>query len=287
MVAVSQGIHLVLPKKFLPGRAALMVPKTADGRVLFAVPWHDRVVVGTTDTPQADAALEPRALAEEQDFVLEHARRYLAPDPAATDVLSVFTGQRPLVKAGNAASTAALARDHTIVVSDTGLVTITGGKWTTYRQMAADVVDRAEKVAGLAARRSSTEARAIHGAAAGARATTSGGDAPTPASFACYGSDAPEIAALVRTDPALAQPLHPALPYVAAEVVWHARMEMARTVEDVLARRTRALLLDAGAAGECAACVAGILARELGRDAAWAEAGAAAFRALARGYAWR
>ena len=275
MVAVSQGIHVVLPRRFLPGDTALMVPRTADGRVLFAVPWHGRVVVGTTDTPRPAPEAEPRALEEEREFVMEHARRYLAQDPTEADVLSVFAGQRPLVRAGGGAGTAALSRDHAIVVSASGLLTITGGKWTTYRRMAEDAVDRAQALAGLAARPCVTAELSIHGATrAEIRAEN----------LQPYGADAAALAALIASDLAWAQPLHPALPYQRGEVAWHARHEMARTVEDVLARRTRALLLDARAALEAAPLTARLLAAELDRDLAWERAQVAAFTALARGY---
>ena len=274
MVAVSQGIHIVLPRSFLPGETALMVPKTADGRVLFAVPWHGCVVVGTTDTALPSPSLEPRALEEERDFVMEHARRHLAKDPADADVLSIFAGQRPLVRAGGG-KTAALSRDHTIAVSASGLITITGGKWTTYRRMAEDAVNRAESVAGLAARPCTTAELPIHGATH----ETICGENLWP-----YGADAAALADFLGSASAWAEPLHPALPYQRGEVAWHARHEMARTVEDVLARRTRALLLNARAAIEAAPAVARLLAAELGRDAAWEQAQIAAFTALARGY---
>ncbi len=278
LVTVSQGAHVVLAKRFLPGNAALMVPKTADGRVLFAIPWHDRVVVGTTDTPGLMPALEPRPLAQELEFILDHARQYLAEDPDEKDVLSTFAGLRPLVRSAEAKSTAALSRDHTIVVSASKLVTITGGKWTTYRKMAEEVIDHAEEIAGFPPRETRTKALPIHGA---------NSPADTPAAEAhlkIYGSDAAEIAKLARANPALAALLHPALPNIRAEVVWHARHEMARTVEDVLARRTRALLLDARASIEAASAVAQLLASELGRDAIWMEQQASAYASLASGY---
>ncbi len=275
LVAVSQGIHFILPQAFLPGDAAIMVPKTADGRVLFAVPWHGVVVVGTTDTPLGQASLEPRALDEERDFVMEHARRYLAKDPADADVLSIFAGLRPLVKAGDAGNTAALSRDHTIVVSESGLVTITGGKWTTYRKMAEDVIEQAESVGGLEPKRSSTESLQIHG---WTQATI---DEPH---LRVYGADAAPILRLRQQRPELAGRLHPAFPVEKVEVVWHAREEMARTVEDVLARRTRCLLLDARASVEAAPAVAALLAAELGRDTAWQAEQVARYTALARGY---
>ena len=275
LIAPSQGIHLVLPREFLPGAAAIMIPRTEDGRVLFAVPWHDRVIVGTTDTPRPGPSLEPRSLAAERDFVMEHARRYLARAPRDEDVLSVYAGLRPLVKAGDGHDTAALSRDHTIVVSASGLVTVTGGKWTTYRKMAEDTVDQAETVAGVDNRRSRTDDLPIHGWTR---------DAIAPRNLEVYGSDAASVAGLMRETPELASVLHPRLPYQAAEVIWHARHEMARTVEDVLGRRTRSLLLDARASIEAAPAVARLLARELGRDAAWGEAQVQTYTTLARGY---
>jgi len=277
IVAVSQGIHLVLPKSFLPGETAIMVPKTADGRVLFAVPWRDRVVVGTTDTPLPRRSLEPRALDEERAFVIEHARRYLAEDPDESDVLSVFAGLRPLVRSGDGSDTAAISRDHTIVVSGSGLITLTGGKWTTYRKMAEDAIDQAETLGGLERKRCQTEDMQIHGW------TRAAIDAPN---LRPYGADALPLAELLKSDPALAEPIHPRLPYQKGEFVWHAREEMALTVEDALARRSRALLLDAQAAIEAAPAVAALMAKELGRDQTWQEEQVEAFRELARGYVY-
>jgi glycerol-3-phosphate dehydrogenase len=275
IVAASQGIHVVLPKAFLPGSTAIMVPKTADGRVLFAVPWHDCVVVGTTDTPMAQSAVEPRALDEERDFVMEHARRYLARDPGDGDVLSIFAGLRPLVKAGDGHDTKALSRDHTIRVSRSGLITVTGGKWTTYRKIAEDVIDQAEKVSGLAPAPCRTESLAVHGATL----------AIIPErNLQPYGADAAGVAELIRAIPNGAQLLHPALPYQQGEVAWQVRHEMARTVEDVLARRTRALLLNARASIEAAPLVARLMAAELGADEAWQTAQVSAYTAVARGY---
>jgi glycerol-3-phosphate dehydrogenase len=275
LVAVSQGIHLVLPKSFLPGDTAIMVPKTSDGRVLFAVPWHDCVVVGTTDTPMPGAELEPRALDEERDFVMEHARLYLARDPSDSDVLSIFAGLRPLVKTGEASNTAALSRDHTILVSPTGLITVTGGKWTTYRKMAEDVVDHAETVAGVEGSRCRTETMHIHGWIQA--------EARDP-HLKPYGSDALRISEMMKRSPSMRERVHGAFPLQKGEIVWHARHEMARTVEDVLARRSRALILDARASIEAAPAVARLLASELGRDAAWETAQVSAYSKLARGY---
>ena len=289
LVTVSQGIHLVLPRRFLPGAAALMVPKTADGRVLFAVPWHDCVVVGTTDTPVARAVVEPRALDEERDFVMSHAGKYLATVPTADDVLSVFAGLRPLVRAAGTGSTASLSRDQTLVVSAGGLVTITGGKWTTYRQMGEEVIDRAEVLAALPRRvgESPTVALRLHGwqvTATGSDLLNEGAEPASERIFGGYGCDAPAVQALAVQRPELASALHPLLPYLRADVVWHAQQEMARTVEDVLARRTRALLLNARASIEAASMVAALLAGELGRDEAWQRAQVADYTQLARGY---
>lgn len=277
LVSPSQGVHFVLPREFLPGDAAIMIPKTEDGRVLFAVPWHDCVVLGTTDTPVDAAVLEPRALREEIDFLLRHAALYLTRDPRPEDVLSVFAGLRPLVAAEGAGSTAALSRDHTIEIADSGLLTITGGKWTTYRRMAEDVIDHAELIGGLPSRVCATHELPVHGASDADLA-----DAHAP--LAMYGSDRAEIEALAQERPELAGRLHPRLALTGAEVVWHARQEMARSVEDVLARRTRSLLLDARASREVAGQVARLLADELGRDGAWEAAQAAAYRDLASGY---
>jgi glycerol-3-phosphate dehydrogenase len=275
IVAISQGIHLVLPKEFLPGNSAIMVPKTADGRVLFGVPWHDHVVFGTTDTPLKTKDLEPRALPEERDFVMEHAAKYLVKDPTPADVRSIFAGLRPLVKAGEGGNTAALSRDHTILVAESGLLTVTGGKWTTYRKMGEDIVDHAEMVSGVENKDCVTKNLQIRGWTR------------TPIkepNLALYGSDAAEIRELAKESPELGDPIVPGLPYQKAEVVWHARKEMARTVEDVLSRRTRALLLDAQGSRKAAAETARLLAGELGRDEAWAQQQTETYERLAEGY---
>ncbi|MFL6196610.1 MAG: glycerol-3-phosphate dehydrogenase/oxidase [Thermoanaerobaculia bacterium] len=275
LLAPSQGIHLVLDRRFQPGDSAILVPHTDDHRVLFAVPWHGRVVVGTTDTPVSERSLEPRARPEEVEFLLSHVARYLTQDPAPGDVLSVFAGLRPLVRGTReAAKTANLSRDHTLLVSPSGLVTITGGKWTTYRKMGEDTVDQAALVAGLDERPSRTAELRLHGWI----------EEPPGDGWSLYGAEAPELARLAAEQPGWGEPLHARLPYRACEVVWAVRQEMARTVEDVLARRTRALLLDARASADIAPAVAVLMAAELGRGEDWQREQVRAYRELARGY---
>jgi glycerol-3-phosphate dehydrogenase len=281
MLAVSQGAHLVLPKDFLPGTTALMVPKTSDGRVLFGIPWHDRLILGTTDGEVPEPVEEPRIQEHEISFILSEAGRYLAKDPTESDVLSCYAGLRPLVKAGHASSTAGISREHTLVVSSSGLVTITGGKWTTYRRMGQDCVNRITQIGGFSSVPSRTETLPLHGSSGSAETF-----AP-PAHLAVYGSERSKVEALAASAAGLADPLHIRLPYLKAEVVWAIREEMARTVEDVLARRTRALLLDSSAAIEAAAKVAEILARELHRDADWQKQQIEEFRSLAKVYQLR
>ncbi|MGE5647559.1 MAG: glycerol-3-phosphate dehydrogenase/oxidase [Acidobacteriota bacterium] len=275
MIAQSQGVHLVLDGSFLGGERALMVPHTPDGRVLFALPWYGHTLVGTTDTPIAAPSLEPVPMDQEVEFILSTAGRYLGKPPTRGDVLSAWAGIRPLVRSSKAAATAALSRDHTIRVEGPGLLTIAGGKWTTYRRMAEDCVNRAAESAALPKRPCVTRELNIHGYHL---------EADKFGALAPHGADAPAIEELMRNEPSLAQPLHQRLPYRAAEAVWAARHEMARTVEDVLARRTRALFLDARAAMEMAPQTAALLARELGRDAVWEAEQVRRFRDLARGY---
>ena len=276
MMAASQGVHLVFDQSFLAGDSAIMVPKTADGRVLFAVPWHGRAVVGTTDTPIGDTPLEPRAQEEEIAFLLEHAAMYLARDPTRADVLSLYCGIRPLVKSGADKGTAALSRDHVLLISKSNLVTITGGKWTTYRKMGEDTVDAAALLAGLEERPSKTTRLRLHGWVEQ--------PAQEPGLLPLYGADVPAVRQVLDERPGWDQPLHPDLPYFVGEVAWAVRREMARTVEDALARRTRALLLNARASVAAAPAVASIMATELGRDEAWQAEQVAAYRSLAAGY---
>ncbi len=252
-----------------------MVPHTSDGRVMFAIPWHDHVVIGTTDTPIAEATLEPVAMEKEIDFILSTAALYLASKPTRADVLSVFAGIRPLVKSGAGGNTAALSRDHTIHIDQSGLLTICGGKWTTYRHMAEDCVNQAAMLANLAVKECVTEHLNIHGFH---------GDSEKFGELAHYGSDALKIRALVKSHPEWGEPLDPALPYTGAEVIWAVRFEMAETVEDVLARRTRALFLNAKAALRMAPVVAELMAKEMDRGEDWKAGELEAFEAVARNY---
>lgn len=276
LVRPSQGVHIVLDKSFLPGDAAIMIPKTDDGRVLFAVPWHGRVVLGTTDTPLNDHSAEPRALAHEIDFILRTAGRYLARAPQRSDALSVFAGLRPLAAPQNGSEkTREISRSHKILVSAAGLITITGGKWTTYRRMGQDTVDKAIALGQLPAAESHTAHLPIHGAQ------------PTSDHrhhHYVYGSDQPALLALITQQPELGQKLDETLEFLQAEVVWAARHEMARTVEDVLARRVRVLFLDAAVAIRMAPTVAALLAQELGHSRAWQQQQVVAFTQLAQGY---
>lgn len=284
LLTPSRGTHVVLDRSFLPGSSALLVPRTDDGRVLFTIPWHDRILVGTTDTPVSEPSVEPRPSPDEVAYLLDYVGRYLVKRPGPADIRSQFAGLRPLLSGHHpgegdiGAPTARLSREHAVVVSPTGLVTVTGGKWTTYRKMAADAIDQAIAVGGLATRPSSTNDLRLHGW--DDRELAEGPE--DPLSF--YGTDGSLVRALAAERPEWDGPLHPNLPYHRAEVIWAARHEAARRVEDVLSRRTRALFLDARASIEAAPVVAALLAVELGRDERWQAAEVGQFRTLAQGY---
>jgi len=275
LITPSRGIHVVLERQCLPGECAVVVPHTDDRRILFAIPWHGKVLVGTTDTPQAEPVLEPKAASDDLDFLLENAARYLTSVPERSEILSMFAGLRPLVAGRALHRTASVSRDHHIEVSASGLVTIAGGKWTTYRHMGEDVIDEAARVGGLPERKSTTRELPLHGWCA---------EAEHHDPLSVYGADAAAIRQLAASHPGFGDRVHERLPYLKAEVAWAARNEMARTIEDVLARRTRALFLDARAALEAAATVAALLAVELGRSPDWQRQQIAEFTALAKGY---
>ena len=275
LITMSQGAHLVLDRSFLPGNSAVMVPHTDDGRVFFAIPWYDHVIVGTTDTPCGTGTTVPLPLPEEIDFLLAHAGRFLERQPTRADILSSFAGLRPLVAGKSGRKTSQLSREYLLTLSASGLVTITGGKWTTYRSMAVAAVDAAAARGGLDSRPSVTRSLRLHG-----------WEQPsTPAAaWERYGSDRGALEKLIREQPAWSERLHPDLPYTAGEVVWSVRFEWARSVEDVLARRTRALFLDARASREIAPLVAGLMATELGHDRQWQSRQLELFDVVARQY---
>jgi len=276
MVRPSQGVHIVLNRSFMPGEDALMIPKTDDGRVLFAVPWHDKLVVGTTDTPIDEHSLEPKALPEEIDFIMRTAAKYLTKAPTRKDVLSVFAGLRPLAAPEDGSSkTKEISRSHKLIVSDSGLITITGGKWTTYRRMGEDTVDKAIEVGGLTSYPNRTKTLQIHGSKT---------DVDRNDHLYVYGSDEAALLALGNENPEWKEKLHPRMPYIKAEVIWGVRYEMARKVEDILARRVRALFLDARAAIDMAPAVANLMAIELHKDEAWKEEQVSTFIKMAQTY---
>ena len=274
MLSLSQGIHLVIDKEFLPSGTAIMIPKTDDGRVLFAVPWHHKIIVGTTDTPVDKPTEEPVALQEEIDFILTHIGRYLTKDPTHKDISSVFAGLRPLLK-GNATNTAALSREHHIHVSDSALISITGGKWTTYRKMAEDVMEIAIHKAGLPEKDCRTKELPLHG-----HQQTDDYTAP----LYYYGTDKEKIMALAAQDKNLGELIHPSLPFIKAEIIWAIQNEMCMTVEDALSRRTRALLLDAKAAIASAPVVAQLMATEMKKDETWVQQQIHDFNFIAKNY---
>ena len=276
IAAPSQGVHVVVDQSFLPGEHALLVPSTADGRVLFAVPWLGKLILGTTDTPRHDMPLEPQPFAHELEFILREAAKYLKRAPTRADILSTWVGLRPLVKPGGdeSGATKAISREHTVLVARSGLVSVTGGKWTTYRAMAEDVLTRCTEAGLLPARGPS---RTAHEKLVGADlpAQTRPVSLHQPPGMHLYGAEQALVADLPGADRWLAPGLSEAM------VRFAARYEYARRVEDVLARRSRLLFLDARAAGQAGAATAAVLADELG---AGQDSGLQAFQALAQSY---
>lgn len=277
-IVPSQGIHLVFDKSFLQSENALMAPKTIDGRVLFVVPWYDKIIIGTTDTLIEEPSLEPKALETEIEFLLKTAQKFLTKKPRRADVLSIFVGLRPLAAPKKESqSTKEISRSHKIIISETGLISIIGGKWTTYRKIAEDVIDKAIKTHHLKKVACKTEHIPIHG-----NKKTTALDRENH--LYVYGTDSMEIVKLQENNPKLKEKLHLNYPYTLAEVVWAIRNEMARTVEDVLARRLRLLFLDANAAIESAEKVAYLLSKELKHDTIWVQNQIKEFKTLANGY---
>lgn len=272
----SQGVHLVLDKSFLPGDDAIMIPKTKDGRVLFLVPWHNRIVVGTTDTLLNNHSLEPKALDEEIDFILETANRYLLKHISKNDILSVFAGLRPLAAPKDKLEkTKEISRSHKIIISNSELITITGGKWTTYRRMAQDTINNAIQLGKLPKAKCKTKNVLIHGSSNYSNKLDH---------LSIYGSDQNAIKELIIKSPELGKKLHARLEFTKAEVIWAIRNEMARTVDDVLARRVRILFLDAKAAIEIAPLIASMLAKELNKDEKWVQEQISCFNQIATNY---
>jgi len=277
-IVPSQGIHLVVDRSFLPGDEALMIPRTTDGRVLFAIPWCDHVVLGTTDTLVKATSLEPRPLEAEIDLVLDNAARYLARTPTRADVLCMYAGLRPLAApSATGRSTKEISRGHKVITSASGLISLIGGKWTTYRRMAEDVVDLCVLKYWLTASPCRTRTLSVHG-------NLPSDSVDTNDRLLAYGTEAEAIRALIKADPALGQRIHPDHPFTAAEVLYAVRHEMAFTVEDLLARRVRLLFIDARAAIDVAEKVARIMAAEAGNDDRWVQLQVIAFRTLAKGY---
>ncbi|WP_439487482.1 FAD-dependent oxidoreductase [Algoriphagus sp.] len=275
MIQPSQGIHLVLDLDFLGGKDALMIPKTRDGRVLFAVPWHGKLVVGTTDTLREKPKLEPEALQKEIDFVLETAGGYLAKKPTRADVKSVFAGLRPLARPKEGSTkTKEISRSHKVILSESGLVTLTGGKWTTFRKMGEDTVEYFTQVTGEKLKKSKSLDMKIHGAT----------NRVPAGHWGIYGFDAQPIQDLIKENEAWKEKLHPDFPNIQAEVIWAVREEMAMKVEDVLSRRIRMLMLDAQAAIDTAPKVAKLMADEMGKDEKWIESELADFHKTASKY---
>lgn len=279
-LAASQGVHIVLPSTFFPGDTALIVPRTSDGRVLFLIPWHGHVLVGTTDTPIDAVSLEPLAQQQEIEFLLSTAAEYLTAPPQRGDITSVFTGIRPLVKDDRSARTASLSRDHSIAISASGLITIVGGKWTTVRKMAEDCVDRAVAANALAAGPCRTRALPLHPLQAPA---DSGGDRSAAVAAGASGSERQSAAGIfaspdeatklawIAQQPSWGRRFDQLPELRVVDVIWAIRQEMARTPEDVLARRTRWLFLDSRRTEAVAADVAAVMAAELGQDDQWVE----------------
>jgi glycerol-3-phosphate dehydrogenase len=270
----SQGVHIVLDKSFLPGNSAIMIPKTDDGRVLFAIPWYNAVVVGTTDTPVDTINLEPIALEREINFILHTASTYLVKPPGREDILSVFAGLRPLAaNPGKPASTKEVSRRHKITLSPSGLLTIVGGKWTTYRRMAEETINKAIAAGFLEKRKCVTANHPL------ISHTVISSD-----HLHIYGDRSFEIETMIHENPELGSPIDLRLPYTRAEIIWICRNEMPLNIEDILARRTRALFLNARASLEMAPEVATLMAKEFGYDMKWQNEQVESYHQLVKSY---
>lgn len=271
----SQGVHIVLDNSFLQSSSAIMIPKTNDGRVLFAIPWYNEVVVGTTDTPLDEISLEPTALEEEISFILKTAEKYLIKSPRRKDILCIFSGLRPLAAdPDNPTSTKEVSRRHKITLSSSGLLTIIGGKWTTYRRMAEDTINKAIKSGFLEKRKCVTSTLMLS-----KKTFINSSDR-----LHIYGDGSSEIDELINENPGLGVPMDPRLPYTKAEIIWICRNEMPFSIEDILARRTRALFLNARASSDIAGEVAFMMAREFGLSSKWQELEIESYNRLVMNY---
>jgi len=276
MVKPSQGVHIVIDQDFLQSDYAVMIPKTNDGRVLFAVPWYNRVILGTTDIPKAQASIEPSATEEEIDFILETAGRFLARKPTRADIKCVFAGLRPLAAPKNEnGKTKEISRKHKIIISRSGLVSVIGGKWTIYREMGEDVINKCIRSANLPQKKSNTRDLKLHGY----KLSKDGENALDQ-----YGSDMDEIKRMIKAQPELGELLSEELQITRAQVVWSVKNEFARKLEDVLSRRTRALILDVKESQRIAPAVAEIMANELGYNGEWKEAQLNEYNELSKNY---
>ena len=260
IISPSQGIHLVFDESFLDSDSAIMIPKTSDGRVLFAIPWNGKTVVGTTDTPIEKSELETKPLEEEIEFILKTCQNYLTKPPKRKDVLSVFVGIRPLVKSNDASNTASLSRDHTIEIDNANLLTLTGGKWTTYRNMAEDAIDKVIDLTSLPKKKCVTKQLRIKN------------------------EQLKRVKEIIKENSEFAELIHEDFPYQKAEIIYAVRDEMARIVEDILARRTRILFLDANVALEISREVGEIMASEMGKDEKWIDNQLKEFEKTAQNY---
>ena len=275
VIKPSQGVHIVLDKSFLQCNSAIMIPKTSDGRVLFAIPWYNEVIIGTTDTPLSEISTEPVALEQEINFLLETAEKYFVRPPRREDILSVFAGLRPLAaNPGNPASTKEVSRRHKITLSSSGLLSIIGGKWTTYRCMAEETIDKAIKEGFLDKRECITADLKL----------TKLAESNSSGRLHIYGESFMEIEKMIAETPALGTPLDQRLPYTRAEVIWICRNEMPFNVEDILARRTRALFLNARASADIAPEIARLMAVEFSYDLKWKGEQIESYNKLVRNY---
>lgn len=271
----SQGVHIVLDGSFLQSSSAIMIPKTDDGRVLFAIPWYNEVVVGTTDTPVNAISLEPVALEKEINFILQTAEKYLIKKPKRDDILCIFAGLRPLAAdPDNPESTKEVSRRHKITLSESGLLTIIGGKWTTYRRMAEETINKAIKKGFIEKRKCITSDLKL----------VTLPNSNSHDRFHIYGDGVSLIEKMIKEEPDLGVPIDGRLPYSKAEIIWICRNEMPLTVEDILARRTRALFLNARASIDISAEVARIMATEDGFNIKWQKEQIESYKQLVKNY---